>query len=188
MSENTLMDENFPTHLRVVLPSDAAAEAVSSFVKNETGLEPGQLRVATPREDPDRGTTGGVTELQPRPLHLRRLQSAIAGLIAGAMIFLVLWSAGIHSIEAHWPLAAGALGLIGLLSGIWLAGLASWRPGRPSPLTQPSKAAEGEDDAVTLEIEVHDLSQHYAVRRALDKARSQAAATLQTYDRGSRAD
>jgi hypothetical protein len=164
MNDNTLLDENFPSCLRVVCNNRDAARATVETLQREASLEAGQVRVIAPvGADSDARKRVAASPGGTHPY----LKFMLSGALLGALLGMSLLSADIHNLQSHRWLTVAACGMLGATLAYCLAGLVAWRRKNYSPLDSPPVTPEAQGYAV--EVEVRDLPQQYVVRRVFSR-------------------
>ena len=163
MQQSTLLDEDFPSRLEAIFPDGRSARRAATALCLRYDLEPSQFSFVSFEDD--LGAThknrfafnaSGWT-LQKR--QLKRTLIAFGFIILGIALTHLLHSSGLVS-----PQVAGVLLLIpiGAALVITVIGMLSWRPAGANARTLVRHG-----DEVVLVIKLHEVSEQYALRRAL---------------------
>jgi len=128
MSDIPITGEVSNSKLAAVFDSESAARSAADAVVARTGLQSAQVKVVTPDEphpniklEPE---GGGIW----RTIVVAHLWLGIGGLVAGALVFAVLWWLQLPLIASSPGIAFVAFVFFGGVGGLMLGGLISLRP------------------------------------------------------------
>jgi hypothetical protein len=160
MSDNPVTGEVSNSKLAAVFADESAARAAATAVIAETSLQPTQVKVITPGE-PHPGIKmepegGGIW----RTIIKAHLRLGVAGLVAGALLFVLLrWLNVPAVVQSPW--AAGmAMTVFGAVGGLFLGGLVSLRPDHDRYILATRDAiAQGRTTVVVHALSEAQLSQ-----------------------------
>jgi hypothetical protein len=160
MSDNPVTGEVSNSKLAAVFKNESAARVAATAVIAETNLQPTQVKVIPP-DDPHPGIkmeleSGGIW----RTIIKAHSRLALAGLVAGALLFVLLrWLNVPAVVQSPW--AAGmAMTAFGGVAGLFLGGLVSLRPDHDRYINATRDAmAEGRTTVV-----VHAVSEEQLTR------------------------
>ncbi len=159
---STLLDEDFPARIEALFGDRAAAAAAASALCQRFGLDASQLSIISPDAS---GNAAHRNRFAFRASG-RRLQRRQLGVTLAAFT-LMLAGFGALEMASNTGLLPGTavavvLGLMVIGAVLLMAvGLLSWRPAR-----QTTRIHRHDRQAVLL-VQVHDVSEQYALRRAL---------------------
>ena len=160
MSDNPVTGEVSNSKLAAVFKDESAARAAATAVIAETSLQPTQVKVITP-DEPHPGMKmepegGGIW----RTIIKAHLRLGLAGLLVGALLFVLLRWLGVPAVVQS-PWAAGlAMTVFGGVGGLFLGGLVSLRPDHDRYILATRDAiAEGRTTVVVHALSEEQLSQ-----------------------------
>ncbi|MEJ2531328.1 MAG: hypothetical protein P8Y92_05970 [Halioglobus sp.] len=158
MNDNTLLDENFPSCLRAVFASKEAVRETLEALERAVSLDSGQIRVIPP---------GGAEASVSAPAGAvgYSLKIVLLGAMLGGALGATLAGADSRNLSSQGWITMISCGALGAALAYCLAWLISWRKRHSAPLVASHSIAA--ERGYTLEIEVRDLPQQYAVRQAL---------------------
>lgn len=168
MAETQLTGERFDHKVAAVFESDAEATKAAAEVRSETTLSDRQVIVARP-DDQHQGR-----ELEPenrgiwRTLVRSHIWLAVAGALAGLVLFLVLFVAGIGFVTQNALWAAGVFIFICTLVGGMVGGLVTLRPDHTPYIMAAQSALQSGRYVVTVHAETPD--QMHAAKRVLSRS------------------
>lgn len=147
---SSLSGERSTSKVAVVVADESIARNIANAMRSELGFQPRQVVVLTPR-------TGRVgRELEPESrgiLHtilIAHFKLGIVGLVAGIMVFAMLYGLGIEAVTRSPRLAIAAIASFGIVFGLMAGGLVALRPDHDPYLQGVTTALEEGQCAVVV--------------------------------------
>ncbi len=127
-TDGPVFGEKSLSKLAAVFDSRAQADDVASRLRQQFQLEPSQLQVISP-DDPRPGR-----KMEPESRGIRQtaikahITFALLGIVAGLVIFAVLWGMNIAAVTSSPLAVVGVLVFFGAVFGLFAGGLITLRP------------------------------------------------------------
>jgi hypothetical protein len=167
MGHGTLMDEDFPARVEAIFSDRGAAEAAARTLSQRFDFDEERLSmVSTDRAGTHVHRNRFAFKASGRRLQKRQLTATF---MAFTLIGIGLCLLQLSGFSGLYPLLTATImaGLILAAVGITVIGLLSWRPAR---VETRHRLKQGE---TVLVVQVHDVSEQYALRDALMKMGAQ---------------
>lgn len=162
--------------LVAVFDSRSQADDVSSRLREQLKLETSQLQVLSPG-DPHPGR-----KIEPESRGIRQtaikahITFALLGVVAGLIIFAVLWGMRITAVTSSPLAVVGVLVFFGAVFGLFAGGLITLRPDQDHVVMKVHEALDSGRHVVIAHP--HDHDQREALSEALHQASSDVAGSL----------
>ncbi|SHG87419.1 hypothetical protein [Pollutimonas bauzanensis] len=165
MAWHKLFGERATTKIAAVFDSEAAAEEAAASVRSQAGLQATQVLLVQPHEKEY------ARKLEPEPQGVARtaLRShmilGLAGLVAGAIVWMALYVADLPAILSSPGVSALFVLFLGAIAGLLLGGLITARPDHQLVIQRVQTATE--EGRWSLVVHPRDARQCDAVMAAL---------------------
>jgi len=175
-TDGPVFGEKSLSKLAAVFDTRAQAEDVVTRLREQLGLEAAQLQVVSP-DDPHPGR-----RIEPESRGIRQtaikahITFALLGIVAGLVIFAILWGMGIVAVGSSPLAAVGVVVFFGAVFGLFAGGLITLRPDQDHVVLKVRDAlADGRHVVVA---HPRDQAQREALSEALHHASSDVASSL----------
>ncbi len=128
MAWQNLFREKATTKVAAIFDTEVAASTTAARVKDAAGLQATQVLLVEPYEKDYAKKLEPETQGVARTALRAHLVLGLAGLVAGALIWIALYSAEIEAIRTTPGLSALAFLFFGAIAGMLLGGLVTARP------------------------------------------------------------
>lgn len=175
-SDTPLTGEVSNSKAAAVFGTVQAAQQAGSRVRAALGLEAAQVQVLTP------GERGTGRKLEPeshgifRTLMTAHARLGLVGLVAGGLLFALLYWLGVPWIVNSAALACGVFVVFGAIAGLMLGGLVTLRPDHDRYLLAVQQALKAGKSAVV--VHAWSMEQRQQAEDALKAEGGEAVATL----------
>ncbi|HUH60818.1 MAG TPA: hypothetical protein VL001_12180 [Candidimonas sp.] len=176
MAWQTLFREKATTKVAAIFDTQVAASTTATRVKEAAGLQSTQLLLIEPYEKDYAKKLEPETQGVARTALRAHLVLGLAGLVAGALIWIALYSAQLDAIRTTPGLSALAFLFFGAIAGMLLGGLITARPDHQL-VVQRVQAATG-DGRWSLVIHPRDAAQCDAVIATLAETDAEVARSV----------
>ena len=171
-----ILGETWGSKVAAVFPDAAQALARATALREALSLDASQVRTVTPRDR----HPGRALEPESHGIFRTMLRAhawlGVAGLAAGALLFLVLWLAQVPMVVGAPRAAAIAILLLSGFGGLMLGGLVTLRPDH-DPFILEVLEAIGEGRSAVV-VHATDPNQHQRAVHWLQAAGGDVVATL----------
>lgn len=171
-----LTGELSDSKVAAVFGRESTARTVAAQVRERLGLKPSQVQVLTPLDShPGR-------KLEPegqgivRTLVIAHYKLAVFGLIAGAVLFAVLYAMGLDAVTSSPRLAAVVIMGYGGVFGLMAGGLVALRPDHTPYVNRVKDALE--DGSCAVVVHAFDIGQRDRAAEVLSSNGGKAIRTL----------
>lgn len=175
-TDGPVFGEKSLSKLAAVFDTRAQAEDVAARLREQFGLEAAQLQVVSP-DDPHPGR-----RIEPESRGIRQtaikahITFALLGIVAGLVIFAVLWGMDIVAVRSSPLAVVGVLVFFGAVFGLFAGGLITLRPDQDHVVLKVRDALAAGRHVVVAHPRDH--AQREALSGALHHASSDVADSL----------
>ena len=147
-TDGPVLGEHAPSKVAALFGDHGGAEAAAARLRRELGLDETQVRVISPG-DPH---PGRKIEPDDRGIWHTAIKAHVTlgllGLMAGLVLFGLLWAAGITAVRSSPWAAGGAVVMFGAVFGLLAGGLVTLRPDHDKLIVEVREAVAGGRHAV----------------------------------------
>lgn len=173
---SALTGETSNSKVAATFDSERRARRIAQGLRRALGLKHSQVQVITPRvRHPDRKLepeTRGIV----RTIVIAHLKLGAAGVVAGALLFALLYALGVDLVTSSPGFAVALMMGYGGVFGLMAGGLVSLRPDHDPYIHKVHDALDEGRSAVV--VHAFDADQRDAAKRALDAEGGDTIRTL----------
>lgn len=171
-----LFGERYVTKVAAVYPDAASARRAAADVRASARLTGKQVQVVEPYD------RDWARKIEPEGVGIWRtavrshVTLGILGLVAGVILFFILWVLPVDAVRSTPLLALVVIGTFGLVFGLMAGGFVTLRPDHDTVVRPVREAAGAGRWAVVVHASSHD--ERAAIVAALDRTGAAVATTL----------